>query len=94
VQPKPAEKKIAGLIEKATISSGFTMHIPKAVQAHWLLEVGDILEFYSPFTDLPQEFSDNYLLVAVVVRKKPKPYENVPVGHPFEPGLKKVEVTK
>lgn len=63
-------KKIPGIIGKATISKGFTMHVPDAVVKHFALEVGDKLEFYNPLTDLPDDLTLNFELIAVVVKRK------------------------
>ena len=85
------QRKIPGYVGESTLSSGNTMHIPDNVVRHWNLKKGDKLEFYNQFTDLPDELAENYRLIAVVIVK---PHDDVPVGHPFEPGLKKVQVTK
>lgn len=66
----PRKEEIPGLVDVATISSGFTMHVPQRARRHWNLKVGDKLEFYSPFVDFPASLSEEYKLIAVVVRRK------------------------
>lgn len=69
MQPK-REKKILGLVDKAKISSGFNIHIPNAVARYFSLEVGDVLEFYNPFTDIPNNLFPKFEVIAVVVKRK------------------------
>lgn len=85
-QPK---RRIPGLVDRATISSGFTMHIPRGAIRHWNLEVGDVLEFYNQWVDIPADLAENFRLIAVVIVK---PSDRVPYGEPLTPGLKKVTV--
>lgn len=87
--PQERKSEIAGFVGEATLSSGNTMHIPDSVCRHWNLQQGDKLEFYSQYTDIPDELAMNFRLIAVVIRKKD---DDVPYGEPFDPGLKKVAV--
>jgi len=97
-------RKIPGLVAKAKISSGNTMNVPKAVMRYWSLEVGDVLEFYNPMTDIPDEYFRRFEVMAVVIRRKNpvdpeafrKAYEEaVKRGMPpILPGKHKVPVTK
>lgn len=67
----PADtQRTPGFVDKATISKGWTMHIPGAVARYWSLEEGDVLEFYNPLTDLPDDLAMRFELMAVVVKRK------------------------
>lgn len=99
-----------GFIDKAKISSGYTMHIPSAVARYFSLAIGDELHFYNPLTDLPEELTLKFELIAVVVKRKnpahimeldkqgkPKRLDGLPiVEHPFmgPEGKKIVRTTK
>jgi len=103
-------EKTPGFIDRAKISSGWTMHIPDAVAKYFALNIGDSLEFYNPLTDLPEELTLKFELIAVVVKRKnpahlmeldeqghPKKLDGLPiVEHPFmgPQGKKIVRTTK
>ncbi|MFQ6064262.1 MAG: AbrB/MazE/SpoVT family DNA-binding domain-containing protein [Candidatus Bathyarchaeia archaeon] len=76
----PPTRKIPGLVGHATISSNFTMHIPKSVAEHFNLEVGDELYFYTPLTDFPEEATLQFNLMAVLIRRIPKTDFPLPIG--------------
>jgi len=95
----PKKGSVPGFIAKAKISSGWTMHLPEAVAKHFALQIGDVLEFYHPLSDLPDDLTEKFELIAVVVKRKvpihtleldeetgrPKTINGVPiVTHPFE----------
>jgi len=93
-------EKTPGFIAKAKLSSGWTMHVPSAVTRYFSLAIGDELHFYNPLTDLPEELTLKFELIAVVVKRKnpvhtveldeqgrPKTLDGMPVvEHPFMGG--------
>lgn len=107
---QPKRGKLPGLVGKAKISSGNTMHIPNRVMSYFSMQMGDTLEFYNPLVDMPEDLVTKFELIAVVVKRKslahimelddkgkPKKLDGLPiVKHPFEgpQGKKFVRTTK